>query len=72
VIGKSLSPELIRGLSGGHPRYLRGKLQRVNSQFIQAVTCAEVSKWPVHPSEQPTDANCNDGGRVGLRLDGAT
>jgi hypothetical protein len=30
------------------------------------------SQWPVHPSEQPADANCNYGSRVGLRLDGAT
>jgi hypothetical protein len=30
------------------------------------------SQWPVHPSEQPADANCNYGSRIGLRLDGAT
>jgi hypothetical protein len=29
------------------------------------------SQWPVHPSEQPADANCNYGSRIGLRLNGA-
>lgn len=37
-----------------------------------AIRTRRFSQRPVHPSEQPTDADCDYGGGVGLCLDGAT
>jgi hypothetical protein len=50
------------------------KLQQCSSRVAVGMGWAKQLdlQWPVHPAEQPSDANCNYGGRIGLRLDGAT